>query len=85
MLFCPDFVSQSRSGGAVVTTNNNEIIVEVGNEGAVLKHILESEWMKGNEVWTKEHKDIPLEKGTYKYVAQKEYDPFAQIIRNVLD
>lgn len=73
------------TGDAVVKNNNGEILVEVGNERAVLRHLLESDWMKGNEVWTKEHHDIKIEKGTYKYIAQKEFDPFEGIIRNVLD
>ena len=48
-------------GDAEVTTNNKgEIFVEIGNEGAVLKHILETEWMQGREVWTGEHTDISL-------------------------
>ena len=73
-------------GDATVTRNNaGEIIIEVGNEGAVLRHILETDWLAGRETWTGEHHDITLDKGTYNYVPQKEYDPFAQIIRNVLD
>lgn len=48
-------------GDATVTRNSNgEILIEVGNEGAVLKHILESSWMNGQEVFTGEHMDIPL-------------------------
>lgn len=74
------------TGEAKVTRNDKEeVIIEVGNEGAILKHILETEWMKGSEVWTKEHDDIPLKKGVYKYVQQQEYDPFADIIRDVID
>lgn len=48
------------TGDAVVRNVNGEILIEVGNEGAVLKHLLESEWMKGKQVWTKEHADIDL-------------------------
>ncbi len=48
-------------GDASVTRNDKgEILVKIGKEGAVLKHLLESEWMNGIELWTKEHKDIPL-------------------------
>ena len=72
-------------GDALVREEKGTTIVEVGKEGAVLKHILESEWLKGNEVWTKEHDDLPLEEGVYKYVAQVEFDPFEKIIRKVID
>jgi hypothetical protein len=49
------------TGDAIVTRNNNgEILIEVGNEGAVLRHILETSWMEGAEVHTKEHGDISL-------------------------
>jgi hypothetical protein len=73
------------TGDVEVLNENGEIILNVGNEGAVLKHILESRWLEGEEVWTKEHKDIPLKKGEYKYVAQKEFDPFEKHIVNVRD
>lgn len=48
------------TGDAIVTNNRGEILIEVGNAGAVLKHILESEWMNGTEKWTGEHADINL-------------------------
>lgn len=49
-------------GDAQVTRNKNgEILIEVGKEGAVLRHILESVWMGGQEVHTGEHTDISLE------------------------
>lgn len=48
-------------GDAEVTRNaQGEILIEVGNEGAVLRHLLESDWLEGRESWTKEHHDIPL-------------------------
>lgn len=49
------------TGDAKIIRNpNGEIIIEVGNEGAVLKHILETAWIEGREEWTGEHKDINL-------------------------
>lgn len=48
-------------GDAIVSRNRQgEILVEIGNEGAILKHILETSWMNGQEVFTGEHKDISL-------------------------
>jgi hypothetical protein len=48
------------TGDAVVRNVNGEILIEIGNEGAVLKHLLESEWLNGREQWTTEHSDIDL-------------------------
>ena len=72
-------------GGEVTRNKSGEIQITVGDEGAVLKHILESNWLQGEEVWTQEHEDITISKGTYKYVAQEEYDPFDKIVRRVID
>ena len=49
-------------GDATVTRNNEgEILIEIGNEGAVLLHILETSWVDGQEVvHTGEHGDIDL-------------------------
>lgn len=66
-------------------TKDGRILITVGNEGAVLKHVLETDWLEGNEVWTKEHKDIPLEKGEYEFVQQMEFDPYEDIIKSVKD
>ena len=74
------------TGEAEVKRNENgNIIVKVGNEGAVLRHLLESEWLKGNEVKTDEHEDIALDEGEYTYVPQEEFDPFEKIVRRVMD
>jgi hypothetical protein len=38
------------------------------------------------EVWTKEHKDIPLKEGeSYEYIQQVEYDPYSKLIQTVKD
>lgn len=51
----------------------------------VLKHLLESEWMEGKEVWTGEHKDIKLLPGTYEYVPQLVFDPLSKRIEAARD
>lgn len=50
------------TGDAKINRNSNgELLIELGQEDCVLKHILESAWMdEGKEVWTKEHHDINL-------------------------
>lgn len=73
-------------GEAEITRDSSgRILVEVGEEGALLRHILESEWLEGKEVWTGEHHDITLEKGSYEYVGQVEYDPYNDVIQSVKD
>jgi hypothetical protein len=73
-------------GDAVINRNDKgEVIVEVGNEGAILRHLLETEWLQGNEVWTKEHNDIKIAPGTYKYIPQIEYHPYENEIKKVQD
>lgn len=48
------------TGDAIVRNDNGEIIIELGKEDVVLKHLLESAWNEGHEAWTGEHKDINL-------------------------
>lgn len=67
----------------VIRNDNGEVIIEVGNEGAILKHILELDWMEGIEVWSGEHTDIAIEKGKYKYVQQQVFDPLTKRIEDV--
>lgn len=55
------------------------------DSNAVLKHILEKEWMDGKEVWTKEHQDIKLEPGVYEYVPQQVFDPLTKRIEAARD
>ena len=71
-------------GDAELYEFENDIYIDVKNK-ACIKHLIESAFNQGNEVWTKEHKDIGLDKGMYKYVPQIEYDPYEKIIRKVRD
>ena len=72
-------------GNATIEREDDKTIVNVEDGGAVMRHLLESDWMSGKEVWTEEHHDIELEKGTYEFIQQTEYDPFEKIIRKVID
>lgn len=69
------------TGDAVVKTEfDGKRIIEVGDKGAVLKHLIESHWVEsGTEKWTHEHNDIPLKKGNYEFIQQIEYDPYSVI------
>lgn len=49
------------TGDAIVRNSNGEILIDIGTEGAVIKHLIESAFVEeGREVWTKEHSDISL-------------------------
>ena len=70
----------------VITEEKGTVIVTVGNSGAVLRHLLESEYVnEGREVWTEEHHDIAIEPGTYTYVPQIEGNPYDDEVRRVQD
>lgn len=72
-------------GEVDVYEKDGEIILDVHGEAAI-KHLLEEAFTKeGKEVWTGEHADIKLEKGTYKYIPQVEFDPYDEVIRQVQD
>lgn len=74
------------TGDVEITENNGKKYIKVTEDSnACLKHLLESEWLNGREVWTKEHTDIPLAPGTYEYVGQVEYDPYNDVIQSVKD
>lgn len=60
-------------------------IVVSENSNAVLKHLLETEWMEGKEVWTGEHTDIKLTPGVYEYVPQMVFDPLSKRIAAAKD
>ena len=91
------------TGNATVTERNGEKFITVGeDQDAALKHLLETEWLNGKEIWTKEHTEISLKgmpeqvrqgdvllqkvgEREYKFIQQKEYDPYEDVIRAVAD
>lgn len=70
--------------GEVEFDAQGRIIVGEDSE-AVLRHLLETDWMDGVETWTGEHKDIKLTPGVYEYVPQKVYDPLSKRIEAARD
>lgn len=69
----------------VLRKKNGDVTIEVHGKAAI-RHLLETPWVEEEqEVFTKEHKDIPLEPGKYKFVPQIEYDPYIDVIRRVKD
>lgn len=72
-------------GDVDVYEKDGEIILDVYGEAAI-KHLIEEAFTKeGREQWTGEHADINLEKGTYKFIPQVEFDPYDEVIRQVRD
>jgi len=55
------------------------------DSNAVLRHLLEKEWLEGKEVWTGEHTDISLQPGIYEYVPQMVFDPLSKRIEAARD
>ena len=73
------------TGDANIVQDGGEITIEVFGP-AKIRHLIESQWVnEGVEAWTKEHTDIDLAPGRYKYVPQVEYDPYEDEIRKVQD
>lgn len=71
------------TGDVVFDSHGRLVIGEDSN--AVLKHLLETDWMEGKETWTKEHRDIKLQPGTYEYVPQMVFDPLSKRIEAAKD
>lgn len=61
----------------------NIIVGEDSN--AVLKHLLETDWLEGKEVWSGEHTDIKLSPGVYEIVPQQVFDPLTKRIEAATD
>lgn len=74
------------TGECVIDRNKERVVIHAGKNCAI-KHLLETQFVEqGVEVWTKEHKDIPLIEGqSYEYIQQVEYDPYSQLIQKVQD
>jgi hypothetical protein len=68
-----------------VEFNSNGRIIVSEDSNAVLKHLLETDWMEGKETWTGEHTDIKLTPGVYEYVPQMVYDPLQKSIEAARD
>ena len=68
-----------------VSVNHELSEFRVGPNGCLIRHLKESDWLEGNQVWTGEHLDITLPAGSYKIVHQMQFDPFAELKRRVLD
>jgi len=73
------------TGNALIERNGKTIKITCLDENVTIKHLLESEWLKGKEVWTQEHKDIKWDKGIYEIEQQVEYNPLDESVRAVQD
>jgi len=70
----------------LVKEEKGNIVITVGNSGAVLKHLLETPWVEeGKEIWTEEHADINIAPGTYDYIPETNYDPLTKRLEKVID
>ena len=74
------------TGECEIKRSGESVVIKVGKNCAV-KHLLEKPFVEENkEVWTKEHKDIPLKEGEfYEYIQQVEYNPYEEVIKKVVD
>lgn len=70
--------------GNIEFDEKDRIIVNE-DSNAILKHLLETDWMKGEEIWTGEHTDIKLSAGVYEYIPQRVFDPLTKRIEAAKD
>jgi len=71
------------TGNIEFDTHGRIIVGE--DSSAVLKHLLETDWLEGKETWTGEHTDIKLTPGIYEYVPQQVFDPLTKRIEAAKD
>ena len=70
----------------LVREEKGTTMISVSSNGAVLRHLLEDVYVEtGVETWTGEHTDIALPQGDYRYVAQMEFNPLDETIKQVKD
>jgi hypothetical protein len=48
------------TGDAIVETKGGNTFITIGDNGAAIKHLIETSWLEGKEIWTNEHADIDL-------------------------
>lgn len=70
--------------GDVTFDEKGRVIVNE-DSNAILKHLLETDWMEGKETWTGEHTDIKLTPGVYEYIPQQVFDPLTKRIEAARD
>ena len=68
-----------------VTFDPQGRIIVGEDSNAVMRHLLEKEWIDGKEIWTGEHHDIKMKPGVYEYVPQQVFDPLTQRIEAARD
>lgn len=88
-------------GNATIERIGGDVFINVEDSTAVMRHLLETDWMEGGETWTQEHADIQINEADiirhgdvilkkvgerrYQYIQEIEFDPFDEIIRSVKD
>lgn len=73
-------------GDVDISTTDEGTVLMVGPDGALIRHVLQSAWVeKEEQVWTKEHKDITVEEGTYDMVPQINFDPLTKRVERARD
>lgn len=79
-------------GNAKITRNGDVVTLEPQDDKVFCKHLMETEWLNGNEVWTQEHYDAHLpqfnpdgSQARYQYIAATEFSPFDATIQRTKD
>jgi hypothetical protein len=63
-----------------------ELYVDTRKGAAIIRHVLESRHKQGVQQWAGEHRTLMLPKGRiYQVRQQREYDPYQQRNRQVID